>query len=179
MAWSQLGYKLYCFKQWYSPLTTACITQFQWLWVKYILIKMCKKWYPTEGEGLADFQNFSKSITSTAKISKFKSLHLKIPQSKSPHFFHVSHFLNPNSPHSPYFLCIISMFSPRFLRIFSTLHFLCICYAEIHKKWLRKCGTSQRMRRSEVRELGLTLVHDVKKTPHCRYALENPESLKL
>ena len=35
--------------QWYSPLTEACITQFQWLWVKYILIKMCKKWYPTEG----------------------------------------------------------------------------------------------------------------------------------
>ena len=109
MAWSQLGYKLYCFKQWYSPLTKACITQFQWLWVKYILIKMCKKWYPTEGEGLADFQNFSKYITSTAKISKSKSLHLKIPQSKSPHFFHVSHF--PNSPHSPYFLYIISIIS--------------------------------------------------------------------
>ena len=173
MAWSQLGYKLYCFKQWYSPLTKACITQFQWLWVKYILIKMCKKWYPTEteGEGLADFQNFSKSITSTAKISKSKSLHLKIPQSKSPPLFHVSHFLSPNSPPSPYFLCNISMFSPPFLRIFSTLHFLRICYAEIHEKWLRKCGTPQRMRRSEVREL--------EKTPHCRYTLGNPENLKL
>ena len=72
MAWSQLGYKLYCFKQWYSPLTEACITQFQWLWVRYILIKMCKKWYHTEGLA-ADFQNFSKSITSTAKIFKSKS----------------------------------------------------------------------------------------------------------
>ena len=83
--------------QWHSPLTEACITHFQWLWVKYILIKMCKKWYPTEG--LADFQNFSKSITSTANISKSKSPHLKIPKSKSPHFFRVSHCLSPISPH--------------------------------------------------------------------------------
>ena len=42
------------------------------------------------------------------------------------------------------------MFSPRFLRIFSTPHFLRICYAEIRKKLRRKCGTPQRMRRSEV-----------------------------
>ena len=101
MAWSQLGYKLYCFKQWYSPLTEACITQFQWLWVKYILIKMCKKWYPTEGLAV--------------RLSKFfninKSPHLKIPKSKSPHFFHVSHFLSPNSTH---FFRIISMFSLHF-----------------------------------------------------------------
>ena len=45
------------------------------------------------------------------------------------------------------------MFSPHFLLIFSTPHFLRICNAEIRKKMRRKRGTPQRMRRSEVRVL--------------------------
>ena len=132
MAWSQLGYNLYCFKQWYSPLTEACITQFQWLWVKYILIKMCKKWYPTEG--LADFQNFPKSITSTAKTSKSKSPHLKISKSESPHFFKVPLLRIINlmkmtkskfSAFSPYYFHVFSTFSPYFFNSAFSPHWLC------------------------------------------------------
>ena len=124
MAWSQLGYKLYCFKQWYSPLTEACITQFQWLWVKYILIKMCKKWYPTEGLAV--------------RLSKFFNIN------KSPHFFHVSHFLSPISPHykphSPHFFRIISMFSLHFfqLRIFS---------AFVMRRSAKNCGENAELRK--------------------------------
>ena len=48
------------------------------------------------------------------------------------------------------------MFSPHFLCIFSTPHFLHICYAEIRKKCGENAelpgGTPQRMRRSEVRD---------------------------
>ena len=155
MAWSQLGYKLYCFKQWYSPLTEACITQFQWLWVKYILIKMCKKWYPTEG--LTDFQNFSKSITSTAKISKSKSPHLKIPKSKSPHFFHVSHFLSPISPHyKPHendwvqilrILGIFSVLFPCFLHVFSAFFQLRIFSAFVMRRSAKNCGENAELRK--------------------------------
>ena len=104
------------------------------------------------------------SYRGTGWLSKFKSPHLKIPKSKSPHFFDASHFISPISPHykphendqvqilrvirilSVFFLCFLHVFS----EFFSTPHFLHICYAEIRKKLRRKCGTPQRMQRSEV-----------------------------
>ena len=137
MAWIQLGYKLYCFKEWYSPLTEACITQFQWLWVKYILIKMCKKWYPTEG--LADFQKFSKSITSTVSpnpcILKFLSPNLRI--FSMFHVFKVPFLSIINlmkmtkskfsafSAFSPYYFHVFSTFSPHFFKSAFSPHLLC------------------------------------------------------
>ena len=143
MAWSQLGYNLYCFKQWYSPLTEACITQFQWLWVKYILIKMCKKWYPTKG--LADFQNFPKSITSTAKTSKSKSPHLKISKSESRHFFKVPFLRIINlmkmtkskfSAFSPYYFHVFSTFSPYFFNS-----------ALVMRRSAKNCGENAELRK--------------------------------
>ena len=141
MAWSQLGYKLYCFKQWYSPLTEACITQFQWLWVKYILIKMCKKWYPTEGLAV--------------RLSKFfnidKSRHLKIPKSKSPHFFHFSHFLSPISPHyKPHEKSKFSAFSayfPYYFHVFSAFFQLRIFSTFVMRRSAKNCGENAELRK--------------------------------
>ena len=108
------------------------------------------------------------SYRGIVRLSKFfninKSPHLKIPKSKSPHFFHVSHFLSPISPHyKPHekskfsaFSAFFSVLFPCFLCIFSTPHFLRLCYAEIRKKLRRKCRTPQRMRRSEVRAILVT-----------------------
>ena len=55
------------------------------------------------------------------------------------------------SAFSPYYFHVFSTFSPHFFNSAFSPHFLRICYAEIRKKLRRKCGTPQRMRRSEVR----------------------------
>ena len=117
---------------------------------------MCKKCYPTEG--LADFQNFPKSITSTAKISKSKSPHFKISKSKSPHFFHVSHFLSPISPHYKplendlvqilHILRIFSVLFPCFLHVFSAFFQLRIFSALVMRRSTKNCGENAELRKA-------------------------------
>ena len=128
MAWSQLGYKLYCFKQWYSPLTKACITQFQWLWVKYILINMCKKWYPTEG-GVGWLSKFFKVHHQYCKnlqvqISAFENSSVQISTFFQRFTFSKSKF-SAFSIFCMYHFHVFSMFSLHFFNFAFSLHLLC------------------------------------------------------